>query len=90
MFLVVLSPPLALVTASVLPPLVLGHVLVPRRSAQAYARARDSIAAVNANLQESLSGVRVAQAYCPRGPQHQPGSATSTASTSTPGSTPSG
>jgi ATP-binding cassette subfamily B protein len=29
----------------------------------AYARARDSIASVNANLQESLSGVRVAQAY---------------------------
>ena len=37
----------------------------------AYARARDAIADVNANLQESLSGVRVAQAYVPGGPQHQ-------------------
>jgi len=34
-----------------------------RLSGAAYQRARDSIATVNANLQESLSGVRVAQAY---------------------------
>ena len=32
-------------------------------SSRAYDRARDRIAAVNADLQESLSGVRVAQAY---------------------------
>jgi ATP-binding cassette subfamily B protein len=62
-FLVVLSPPLALAAASVLPPLVLATWLYRRLSSQAYARARDSIATVNANLQESLSGVRVAQAY---------------------------
>lgn len=62
-FLVILSPPLALVTASVLPPLLVATYWYRRRSADAYARARDSIATVNANLQESLSGVRVAQAY---------------------------
>src|SRR4051812_5585172 len=62
-FLFVLSPPLALVAASVLPPLLGATWWYKRRSSRAYARARESIATVNANLQESLSGVRVAQAY---------------------------
>jgi ATP-binding cassette subfamily B protein len=62
-FLVILSPPLALAAATVLPPLVLATWWYRRRSAVAYGRARDAIADVNANLQESLSGVRVAQAY---------------------------
>jgi ATP-binding cassette subfamily B protein len=61
-FLVVLSPQLALVAASVLPPLFIATLWYKRRSARAYAKARESIASVNANLQESLSGVRVAQA----------------------------
>jgi ATP-binding cassette subfamily B protein len=62
-FLVILSPPLALATATVLPPLVLATIWYRRRAKVAYGRARDSIANVNANLQESLSGVRVSQAY---------------------------
>jgi ATP-binding cassette, subfamily B, bacterial len=62
-FLVVLSPPLALAAASVLPPLALATWWYRRRSTIAYDRARDTIATVNANLQESLSGVRVSQAY---------------------------
>jgi ATP-binding cassette subfamily B protein len=62
-FLVVLSPPLALAAASVLPPLAIATWWYRRRSTIAYAAARESIADVNANLQESLSGVRVAQAY---------------------------
>ncbi len=66
-FLVVLSPPLALVTASVIPPLVIATWWYRRRSAVAYAQARDAIADVNANLQESLSGVRVTQAYVREG-----------------------
>ena len=66
-FLVVLSPPLALVTAAILPPLALATWWYRRRSSAAYARARDAIADVNANLQESLSGVRVAQAYVREG-----------------------
>ena len=62
-FLIYLSPPLALATAAVLPPLGLATWWYRRLSSRAYQRARDSIATVNANLQESLSGVRVAQAY---------------------------
>ena len=66
-FLIILSPPLALVTASVLPPLIGATWWYRRRSSQAYAQAREAIADVNANLQESLSGVRVAQAYAREG-----------------------
>jgi ATP-binding cassette subfamily B protein len=62
-FLIVLSPPLALIAATVIPPLLAATWWYRRRSGLAYARARTSIATVNANLQESLSGVRVAQAY---------------------------
>ncbi len=62
-FLAYLSPPLTLVAATVLPPLVIATWWYWRRSSRAYARARGAIATVNANLQESLSGVRVAQAY---------------------------
>lgn len=66
-FLIILSPPLAAVTALVLPPLILATWWYRRRSGQAYAKAREAIADVNANLQESLSGVRVAQAYVREG-----------------------
>jgi ATP-binding cassette subfamily B protein len=62
-FLIVLSPKLALITAAVLPPLALATWWYQRKSSVVYAQARDRIAAVNANFQESLSGVRVAQAY---------------------------
>ncbi len=66
-FLLVLSPALTLAAAVVLPPLVLATWWYRRRSAAAYGRARDAIADVNANLQENLSGVRVAQAYVREG-----------------------
>ena len=62
-FLVVLSPPLALAAASILPPLALATWWYRRKSSRVYGVARDRIAAVNANFQESLSGVRVSQAY---------------------------
>ncbi len=45
------------------PPLLVATWLFRRKSNRAYSRARDSIATVNANFQENLSGVRVAQAY---------------------------
>ncbi|HYE76600.1 MAG TPA: ABC transporter transmembrane domain-containing protein, partial [bacterium] len=61
--LVVMNVPLSLATMAVLVPLVLATVWFRRRSAAAYAKARERIAAVNANLQEGLSGVRVTQAY---------------------------
>ena len=54
---------LALAAALVLPPLVIGTLWFRRESGQAYRVARERIAAVNANFQESLSGVRVAQAH---------------------------
>ncbi len=62
-FLVILSPSLALVTASVLPFLALATWAYQRHSSRAYRDAREAIATVNANLQENLSGVRVAQAF---------------------------
>ncbi len=70
-----------------LPPLVLATWWYRRRSAVAYAQARDAIADVNANLQESLSGVRVSQAYVREGrnisglPVGEPAATSATAST---------
>jgi ATP-binding cassette, subfamily B, bacterial len=61
-FLLVLSPPLALVTAAMIPPLVIATVWFQRRARRSYDRSRDAIATVNANLQESLAGVRLTQA----------------------------
>jgi len=54
---------LSIATMIVLLPLVAATIWFRRLSAAAYDTARDRIATVNANLQESLSGVRVAQAY---------------------------
>jgi ATP-binding cassette subfamily B protein len=61
--LTIMNPQLALVTAAVLPPLVVATVWFRRQSSKAYEAARERIAAVNANLQEGLSGVRVSQAF---------------------------
>ena len=62
-FLVLLSPMLALAAASVLPFLFAATWWYQRQSTKAYRSAREAIANVNANLQENLSGVRVTQAY---------------------------
>jgi ATP-binding cassette subfamily B protein len=61
--LVVMSPALALVTSAIVPPLALATWLFRRRAHVAYDRARERVAEVNADFQENLSGVRVAQAY---------------------------
>ncbi|MDQ3980435.1 MAG: ABC transporter ATP-binding protein, partial [Actinomycetota bacterium] len=61
--LVVMDVELSLVTLAALVPLVVATIWFRRRSDQAYGTARERIATVNANLQESVSGVRVAQAY---------------------------
>ncbi len=66
-FLVVLSPPLALAAGSVLPLLVVATAWYRWRSAAAYHASREAIASVNADLQENLSGVRVAQANVAQG-----------------------
>jgi ATP-binding cassette subfamily B protein len=47
----------------IVPPLIAATIWFRNGSHRAYERARDRIAAVNANLQESLSGVRVSQAF---------------------------
>jgi ATP-binding cassette subfamily B protein len=54
---------LAATTALVVVPLVWATLVFRRRSAHAYNLARDRIAVVNANFQESLSGVRESQAF---------------------------
>ncbi|MDQ3897665.1 MAG: ABC transporter ATP-binding protein/permease, partial [Actinomycetota bacterium] len=58
-----MNPVLSLATYTVLVPLVLATIWFRRLSNRAYGAARERIATVNANLQESVSGVRVAQAY---------------------------
>jgi ATP-binding cassette subfamily B protein len=63
----VMNVRLSLAAFVVMPPLLLATVWFRRMSDRAYAQARDRVAAVNANLQESLSGVRVAQAYSREG-----------------------
>jgi ATP-binding cassette, subfamily B, bacterial len=62
---------LALAAFVVLPALVLGTALFRRWSAEAYLRARERIAAVYAELQESLAGVRVTQAWARQAHSHQ-------------------
>ncbi len=50
-------------TLVVVVPLLIATLAFRRLSARAYTTARDRIAVVNANLQESLSGVRESQAF---------------------------
>ncbi|MFT3851156.1 MAG: ABC transporter ATP-binding protein [Ilumatobacteraceae bacterium] len=61
-WLLVLSPPLALAAAAVLPPLVVATWWYRRRAVVTYELARDRISELNADFQESLSGVRIGQA----------------------------
>ena len=58
-----ISWPLTLGVLVLVPPLVLATIWFGRRSAKAYAHARETISTVNAEFQESISGVREAQAY---------------------------
>ncbi|WP_447009436.1 ABC transporter ATP-binding protein [Saccharothrix hoggarensis] len=61
--LVATDPGLALVALSVLPVLLIATVIFQRLSSAAYAEARERVSAVNADLQENVSGLRVSQAY---------------------------
>ncbi|MBE4741325.1 MULTISPECIES: ABC transporter ATP-binding protein [Streptomyces] len=58
-----LNPELEAVMLPVFVPLALATVLYRRRGRIRYDRARERIAAVNADFQESLSGVRESQAF---------------------------
>jgi ATP-binding cassette subfamily B protein len=63
----VLNARLATVTLSVVVPLSLATVVFRRRAAKIYDLARERIAVVNADFQESLSGIRESQAFVHEG-----------------------
>ncbi|QRP43417.1 ABC transporter ATP-binding protein [Amycolatopsis sp. FDAARGOS 1241] len=65
--LVVVNPLLGLCTLTVVVPLAIGTVIFRRRAAKLYDVARDRVAIVNADFQESLSGVRESQAFAHEG-----------------------
>jgi ATP-binding cassette subfamily B protein len=61
--LVLLNPELGAVTLTIVVPLAIATVMYRRRAVVLYDQARERIAIVNADFQESLSGVREAQAF---------------------------
>ncbi len=61
--LLVTDPQLALVALAVVPVLAVATVVFRRVASAAYAEARERVSVVNADLQENVTGVRVAQAY---------------------------
>ncbi|WLQ33887.1 ABC transporter ATP-binding protein [Streptomyces castrisilvae] len=61
--LLVLDVGLALVVFATLPLLVVGTVFFRRKSVKAYELARERIGVVNADLQESVAGLRIVQAF---------------------------
>ncbi|MFI2367001.1 ABC transporter ATP-binding protein [Streptomyces sp. NPDC018833] len=61
--LVVIDVQLALVVFATLPVLIVGTYFFRRKSVQAYELARERISVVNADLQESVSGLRIVQAF---------------------------
>ncbi|MGI5197851.1 ABC transporter ATP-binding protein [Streptomyces sp. CA-288835] len=54
---------LALVVFATLPPLIIGTVFFRRSSVKAYELARERVSVVNADLQESVAGLRIVQAF---------------------------
>ncbi|MEU2515478.1 ABC transporter ATP-binding protein [Streptomyces syringium] len=61
--LVVIDVQLALVVFATLPLLVIGTVVFRRKSVKAYELARERVGVVNADLQESVAGLRIVQAF---------------------------
>jgi ATP-binding cassette subfamily B protein len=61
--LVVTDLSLALVALAALPILVVATVIFQRLSSEAYSEAREQVSVVNADLQENVSGLRIAQAF---------------------------
>ncbi|MFD8143442.1 ABC transporter ATP-binding protein [Streptomyces sp. NPDC059708] len=61
--LLVLDVELALIVFATLPVLVLATVVFRRKSVAAYELARDRVGLVNADLQESVAGLRLVQAF---------------------------
>ncbi|MFJ9029396.1 ABC transporter ATP-binding protein [Streptomyces sp. NPDC102274] len=61
--LLVIDVELALVVFATLPVLIVGTYFFRRKSVRAYELARERISVVNADLQESVSGLRIVQAF---------------------------
>ncbi|MEV3971167.1 ABC transporter ATP-binding protein [Streptomyces sp. NPDC050698] len=61
--LLVLDVQLALVVFATLPPLIIATYFFRRASVKAYELARERVSVVNADLQESVSGLRIVQAF---------------------------
>ncbi|WP_344566653.1 ABC transporter ATP-binding protein [Streptomyces axinellae] len=61
--LLVIDVQLALVVFATLPLLVLGTFFFRRQSVKAYELARERVSVVNSNLQESVAGLRMVQAF---------------------------
>ncbi|MFD4571329.1 ABC transporter ATP-binding protein [Streptomyces sp. NPDC058417] len=61
--LLVLDVQLALVVFATLPPLVVATFFFRRASVKAYELARERVSTVNAELQESVAGLRIVQAF---------------------------
>ncbi|MFF3345038.1 ABC transporter ATP-binding protein [Streptomyces sp. NPDC002779] len=61
--LLVIDLELALLVFATLPPLIVATFFFRRASVKAYELARERVSAVNADLQESVSGLRIVQAF---------------------------
>ncbi|MEU5795572.1 ABC transporter ATP-binding protein [Streptomyces sp. NPDC047813] len=61
--LLVIDVQLALVVFITLPPLIIATFFFRRASVKAYELARERVSALNADLQESVSGLRIVQAF---------------------------
>ncbi|MGC5563195.1 ABC transporter ATP-binding protein [Streptomyces sp. FR-108] len=61
--LLVIDVQLALVVFLTLPPLIVGTFFFRRSSVKAYELARERVSVVNADLQESVAGLRILQAF---------------------------
>ncbi|MFE9254696.1 ABC transporter ATP-binding protein [Streptomyces sp. NPDC006879] len=61
--LLVIDVELALIVFATLPVLIVGTIVFRRKSVRAYELARDRVSVVNADLQESVSGLRIVQAF---------------------------
>ncbi|MFJ4717033.1 ABC transporter ATP-binding protein [Streptomyces sp. NPDC088785] len=61
--LLVIDLQLALVVFATLPPLIVGTYFFRRSSVKAYELARERVSVVNADLQETVAGLRIVQAF---------------------------
>ena len=62
-FMLIINVRLGLILCTLLPALIVATIIFRKKSSQAYTEAREKVSAVNADLQENVAGLRVAQAY---------------------------